>query len=381
VDFDLTPEQLAFRDAVVEFARSELQPHLRDRDEAEAFPRDLWSRCGDFGLPGLTVAPEHGGQGADPLTTVIALEALGYGCGDNGLIFSLGAHLWSCVTPIERFGTPEQKARYLPGLCDGRLIGVQAMTEPDSGSDAFALTTTVRDDGDTVVLNGTKTFITNAPFADVFVVFVSSDPSKGWSALSAYVVERDAPGLSISMPFQKMGLRTSPMGEVHFDDCRVPATNLLAREGAGMAVFNHSMDWERACILAGAVGTMQRQVEACVAYANQRQQGGQAIGKYQAVAHRIVDMKVRVEAARLLLYHTAWLKSQGRRSEMESSIVKLFLSESWVQSSLDQLQVHGAFGYMRESELERDVRDALAGRIYSGTSDIQRNMIARRLGL
>jgi alkylation response protein AidB-like acyl-CoA dehydrogenase len=381
VDFDLTTEQQAFRDAVVEFARTELQPHLRERDEAEAFPRELWSKCGKFGITGLPVAPEHGGQGADAVTTVIALEALGYGCDDNGLIFSIGAHLWSAVTPIERFGTPEQRERYLPGLCDGTLIGVQAMTEPDSGSDAFALTTTVRDEGDTVVLNGTKTFITNAPFADVFVVFVSSDPTKGWSALSAYVVDRDAPGVTVSMPFQKMGLRTSPMGEVHFDDCRIPASNLLAKVGAGMAVFNHSMDWERCCILAGAVGTMQRQVETCVAYANERQQGGQAIGKYQAVAHKIVDMKVRVEAARLLLYHTAWLKSQGRRSEMESSIVKLFLSESWVQSSLDQLSVHGAYGYMREAELERDVRDALAGRIYSGTSDIQRNMIARRLGL
>jgi alkylation response protein AidB-like acyl-CoA dehydrogenase len=381
VDFDLTPEQVAFRDAVVDFARTQLDPHVRERDEAEVFPRDLWTRCGEFGLPGLPVAPEYGGQGADPVTTVVALEALGYGCRDNGLIFSLGAHLWSAVTPIERFGTDEQKQRYLPGLCDGRLIGVQAMTEPDSGSDAFALTTSVRADGDSVVLNGTKTFITNAPVADVFVVFVTSDASKGWSALSAYVVERDTPGLSVSMPFEKMGLRTSPMAEVHFDECRIPAANLLAREGAGMAVFNHSMDWERCCILAGAVGTMQRQVETSVAYATERQQGGQAIGKYQAVAHRIVDMKVRLEAARLLLYRTAWLKGQGRRSEMESSIVKLFLSESWVQSSLDQLQIHGGLGYLRDAELERDVRDALAGRIYSGTSDIQRNMVARRLGL
>ncbi len=381
MDFGLTPEQEAFKAAVVEFARNELDPNLRERDEAEAFPRELWSRCGAFGLTGLPVAPEYGGQGADPVTTVIALEALGYGCRDNGLIFSLGAHLWSAVTPIERFGTPEQRQRYLPGLCDGSLIGVQAMTEPDSGSDAFALTTTGRDDGDGVVLNGTKTFITNAPVADVFVVFVTSDASKGWSALSAYVVDRDTPGVSVSMPFQKMGLRTSPMAEVHFDDCRIPTTSLLARVGAGMAVFNHSMDWERCCILAGAVGTMQRQVESCVAYATTREQGGQPIGKYQAVAHRIVDMKVRLEAARLLLYHTAWLKGQGRRSEMESSIVKLFLSESWVQSSLDQLQIHGGYGYLREAELERDVRDALAGRIYSGTSDIQRNMVARRLGL
>jgi alkylation response protein AidB-like acyl-CoA dehydrogenase len=381
VDFDLTAEQAAFRDAVVDFARTQLDPHLRERDEAEAFPRDLWTRCGEFGLTGLPVSPAYGGQGADPVTTVIALEALGYGCRDNGLIFSLGAHLWSAVTPIERFGTPEQCQRYLPGLCDGTLIGVQAMTEPDSGSDAFALTTLVRDEGDTVVLNGTKTFITNAPVADVFVVFVTSDPAKGWSSLSAFVVERDTPGLSVSLPFQKMGLRTSPMAEVHFEECRIPASNRLGREGAGMAVFNHSMDWERACILAGAVGTMQRQVESCVEYATSRQQGGQAIGKYQAVAHRIVDMKVRVEAARLLLYRTAWLKAQGRRSEMESSIVKLFLSESWVQSSLDQLQIHGGYGYLRDAELERDVRDALAGRIYSGTSEIQRNLVARRLGL
>jgi hypothetical protein len=381
MDFDLTEEQEQFRESVIAFARAELNDDLIGRDKTHTFPRDSWERCGRFGLLGLPVDPAYGGQGADPVTTVVGLEALGYGCRDNGLIFSLGAHLWSCVTPIARFGTDEQRQRWLPGLVDGSLVGVQGMTEPDSGSDAFALATTLEQQGDSLVLNGSKTYITNAPVADVFVVFATTDRSKGWGGLSAVLVDRDAAGLHIGEPFSKMGLHTSPMTELHFDDCTVPASNLLGRPGAGMMVFNHSMDWERSCILAASVGTMQRQLEESIQYARGRKQFGQSIGKFQSVANRIVDMKVRVDAARLLLYRMAWLKAKGRKADIEASIVKLFLSESWVQSSLDQLTIHGGYGYMTEAGLERDLRDALASRIYSGTSDIQRNLIARHLGL
>ncbi|MGH9053438.1 MAG: acyl-CoA dehydrogenase family protein [Acidimicrobiia bacterium] len=381
MDFEWTEEQRSFRQAVVEFAERELNKDLLQRDAEGTFHRETWRRCADFGIQGLPVPEEYGGQGADPLTTMLAMEALGYGCRDNGLIFSLNAHMWSCEIPILRFGSEEQRRRYLPGLCDGSLIGVQGMSEPASGSDAFSLSTLVRPTDEGYLLNGSKTFITNAPVADLFVVFASTDRSKGAFGISAFLLERDTPGLVVGQPFHKMGLRTSPMSELVLSDCRIPSDSLLGPAGAGMAIFNHSMDWERGCILAGSVGTMQRQLEQAVAYARERRQFGQPIGKFQAVAHRLVDMKVRLEAGRLLLYHLGWLKAQGKPTTTESAMVKLFLSESFVQSSLDAIQVHGGYGYMSESEIERDLRDAIAARIYSGTSEVQKNLIARGMGL
>ncbi len=382
MDFNLTEEQESFRESVIRFAQKELNQDLIDRDESHEFDREAWNRVATLGIHGLPVPEEYGGQAADPLTIVIAMEALGYGCRDNGLIFSINAHIWSAITPILRFGSVPQKQRYLPGLCDGSLIGVQGMSEPGAGSDAFGAmaTTAIRSDGGWI-LNGVKTWITNAPVADVFVVFAVSDSSKGWAGLSAFLVDRDAPGLSVGKPFKKMGLRTSPMSELVFDDCYLPEDSLLGKEGNGMMIFNHSMDWERSSILAHSVGTMQRQVEEAVAFAQQRVQFGQPIGKFQAVSHKIVDMKVRLEASRLLLYNLAWQKGQGRRTDIEAAITKLFLSESWVQSGLDAIQIHGAYGYMTESGIERDLRDAIAGRIYSGTSEIQKNLIAGQLGL
>lgn len=381
MDFDWTAEQVAYRNSVVEFARRHLNDDVMTGDAAMTFPAEAWKRCAEFGLQGLPVPIEYGGQGADPLAIALAMEALGYGCDDNGLIFSLNAQMWSCEAPLIRFGTEEQKQKYLPGLCDGSLIGVQGMTEPGSGSDAFSMTTTARLNGDDYVLNGAKTFITNAPVADIFVVFAVTDRSKGAFGLSAFLVDRRRAGLNIGSPFHKMGLRTSPMSELTFDDCSVPADSILGPPGAGMAIFNHSMTWERGLILASAVGTMQRQLETSIEYARQRHQFGKPIGKNQAVANRLVDMKVRLEAGRLLLYNLAWAMGKGRPAVMESAIVKLFLSESWVQSSLDTLTTHGGFGYMSEAEVERGLRDALGSRIYSGTSDIQRNLIARHLGL
>jgi alkylation response protein AidB-like acyl-CoA dehydrogenase len=380
VDFSWTEDQLAYRDELVRFAERELNDDVIERDAEGAFSPVAWKKCAEFGLQGLPVPEEHGGSGADPLTVVLAMEALGQGCRDNGLIFSLNAQMWSCEIPIVKFGTDGQKQRWLPRLCDGSAIGVQAMTEPGSGSDAFSLGTTARATDDGWVLNGSKTFISNAPVADVFVVFARTGP-EGSFGLSAFLVERDTPGLSTSAPFHKMGLRTSPMGEVAFDDCRIPADAILATPGAGMAVFNHSMDWERSGILASALGTMQRQLDRSIVYAKERRQFGQQIGKFQAVAHRVVDMKLRLETARLLVYQQAWRKAKGRPTPLDAALVKLYVSECFVQSSMDALQIHGAYGYMTESDIERDVRDALGGRIYSGTSDIQRNIVASHLGL
>jgi alkylation response protein AidB-like acyl-CoA dehydrogenase len=380
-DFSWTEEQERYRESVVLFAERELNFDLVRRDAAGEFSPEAWRKCADFGLQGLPVPEEFGGSDADPLTIVLAMEALGYGCLDNGLLFSLNAHMWSCEIPILRFGNEEQKRKYLPALCDGSLIGVQGMTEPGSGSDAFSLTTSAKRDGEDYIINGSKTFITNAPVAGLFVVFASTDPVQRFAGISAFLVERDYSGVTIGPPFEKMGLRTSPMSEIVFSDCRVPSSALLGSPGAGMAIFNSSMDWERSFILAPAIGTMQRQLDTCIAYARERRQFGQPIGSFQSVSNKIVDMKLRLDSARHAMWHLAWKRLSGKATPLESALVKLQVSEAFVASSLDQIQIHGGYGYMTETGLERDARDALASRIYSGTSEVQRSIAARKLGL
>jgi hypothetical protein len=381
LDFSLSAEQQELREAAIAFARRELDQGLAEREAAGAFSPEAWRACAKFGIQGLPVPAQLGGAGADILTTVLVMEALGYGCHDNGLIFSLNAQMWSLELPLVKFGSPAQQQAYLPGLISGDLIGVHAMTEPDSGSDAYAMRTRFERQGDGYLLNGTKLYITNAPVSDVVLVFAVDPAKPKVAAVSAFLVEKGTPGFTVTRGLDKMGLRTSPMGEVVLDDCYVPAGHRVGREGAGMAIFNSAMTWERSCILASALGVMRRQVEACAAYARQRTQFGQPIGKFQAVAGKIADMYLRLEAARLLVYQAAWLGQQGKPALAEAAAAKLFTSEAWVASSLDAIQVHGAYGYMRESGVERDLRDAVASTIYSGTSEIQRVILARMLGL
>jgi alkylation response protein AidB-like acyl-CoA dehydrogenase len=381
LDFSLSAEQQELKEAAVAFARGELDQGLAEREEAGAFSPEAWRACAKFGVQGLPVPAGLGGQGADILTTVLVMEALGYGCHDNGLIFSLNAQMWSLELPLVKFGSPAQQQAYLPGLISGDLIGVHAMTEPDSGSDAYAMRTRFERQGDGYLLSGTKLYITNAPVSDVVLVFAVDPGKPKVAAISAFLVEKGTPGFTVTRGLDKMGLRTSPMGEVVLDGCYVPAGHRVGREGAGMAIFNSAMTWERSCILASALGVMQRQVEACTAYARQRKQFGQPIGKFQAVAGKIADMYLRLEAARLLVYQAAWLGQQGKPALAEAAAAKLFTSEAWVASSLDAIQVHGAYGYLKESGVERDLRDAVASTIYSGTSEIQRVILARMLGL
>jgi len=309
------------------------------------------------------------------------LEVLGHGCTDNGLIFALNAQMWACEVPLVRFGSEDQKRRLLPALCDGSAIAAQAMTEPESGSDAFSLRTTARRRDGAYVLDGSKTFATNNPQADVLIVYASTEPALGFAGLSAFPIDRDTPGLTIGRPLEKMGLRTSPVSEIFLDNCEVPGENMLGHPGAGMAIFIMAMLWERSCILASAVGAMQRQLERCVDHALQRKQFGQPIGNFQAVSHTIAQMKVRRETARLLVYQMASLLERRKATAADAALAKLHVSECFVQSSLDALQIHGGYGYMSEYEFERGVRDAIDSRIHSGTSDMQRSIIARSLGL
>jgi hypothetical protein len=382
VDFSLSESQQALRDQIVRFARKELSPGAMERDEAQAFSRELWLKCGDMGLQGLPVPEEYGGAGADPLSTAIALEALGYGCDDGGLVFAICAHLLACVVPIWKHGSPEQKRNLLPGLCSGRVIAVNAMTEPESGSDAFSIKTRANLDGDGFVINGVKTFSSNGPVADLVLLYAVTDREKGYlGGVSAFLIEAGTPGFASGQTFKKMGLRTCQIGELVFDKVRVPASAVLGSVGGGGPIFNQSMEWERTCLVAAHLGTMERLLDKAVDYARTRKSAGQAIGRYQAVSHRIADMKVRLDAARLLTYRTATRLETSRAVGLDAAITKLFVSESLVETALDTVRVLGGYGVMSEYGVERALRDSIAGLLYSGTNDIQRNMIARWLGL
>jgi alkylation response protein AidB-like acyl-CoA dehydrogenase len=379
MDFSWSTEQLELRDNILDFARKELESDVGSADANGEFNLENWRKCADFGIHGLMLPETYGGLGCDPLTAILALETLGYACRDNGLLFSINAHMWTCSAPILAFGTDVQKNKYLPGLCDGSLIGGNAMTEPSAGSDAYQLRTTATPDGDSYVLNGSKTFITNAPIADLLVVFATVDRSLGKRGISAFIVEKDSPGLSINPKKNKLGIRTSPWADVFFDDCRIPSDNILGKVGSGTALFTHSMTWERGLILATAVGAMQRQLETCAAYTNSRKQFDEPISNFQLVQDKLVKMKLNVETARLLLYKLGWLRTEGKSGYLESALTKLHISESWVESSLNAVQIHGGYGYTTEFDAERELRDAIASRIYSGTSEIQKLIAASLL--
>lgn len=381
MDFSWTEEQLAFKKAVIKFAQKELNIGIIERDRSGEISLENWQKCAQFGIQGLPVPEEFGGSGADVLTVTLAMEGLGYGCRDNGLIFAINAQMWSVQLPMLTFGSEEQKQKYLPGLCSGDLIGAHGMTEPDSGSDAYSLRTRADKVDGGYLLNGTKMFVTNAPIADIAIVFATVDPSKGRSGITAFIVNKEMQGFSISRHLEKMGLRTSPMAEIVLQNCFVPEENRLGQIGGGTSIFTNSMGWERSSILGSQIGAMEYQLETSIRYARERRQFGQAIGKFQSVSNRIADMKVRLETARLLLYNVAWTKQQGKSAVLEAALAKLYLSECFVESSLDAIRIRGGYGYMTEFEVERDLRDAIGGIIYSGTSDIQRIIIARLSGL
>jgi alkylation response protein AidB-like acyl-CoA dehydrogenase len=381
MDFSIDQELLDFKESVMKFAERELNHDVIERERKGEFSRDGWRKCAEFGIQSLVVPDEYGGLGKDIFSCLLVMEGLGYSCKDGGLLFALASHILTCEIPILNYGTHEQKEKYLPALARGEIIGGHAMTEPDAGSDAFSLTTRAVKDGNKYILNGNKMFITNAPIADIMLVFARTGERKGFAGISAFIVEKDFPGYAAGRALEKMGLRTVPTGEIILSDCEVPERNRLGKEGQGAFIFNSEMEWERSCLFACHLGAMEAQLDACVEYAKVRNQFGSPIGKYQSISHKIADMKVRIELSRLMLHKVAWLKGQGQRAHLESAIAKLFLSESYVQSSLDAIQIHGGYGYMTEFEIERSLRDAVAGNIYSGTSEIQRNTIANWLGL
>lgn len=309
------------------------------------------------------------------------LESLGHGCRNGGLNFSVSTHIFSAGVPVHRFGSEELKQRYMGRICDGSAIGAHAITEPDAGSDAMSMTTTASADGDCFVIDGRKAFITNGPVADLFVVYARTDQGGDFRGITAFLVERGTKGFTVGPAVEKMGLRTSPFCELTFDGCRVPKRNVVGRVGSGFFILEHVMAWEILCLFVIAVGEMQHRLERCLAHARTRTQFGQPIGSFGAVADKLVESKIGIETSRKWLYETAERFTGRKNVTMDLAIAKLLTSEANVTSALAAIQLFGGRGYVTEYGLEQDLRDAVAGTIYSGTSEMQRRRIATLLGL
>jgi alkylation response protein AidB-like acyl-CoA dehydrogenase len=361
---------------------AEPSSQLQQRDERCEFFGEGWQRCADHGILGLLVDPIYGGSGSDLVTTLLTLEGLGHGTLDNGLTFALSSQIFTIQRTLQRFGSPDQQQQWLPKLISGRAFGSFCMTEPLSGSDAFSMSTTATRSGpDGYLLSGTKAHVTLGPIADVFLVFAVTNPSAGRWGISAFLVPRDAVGVEPSPNQPKMGVRTTPFGEVSFDNVFVTNDQRVGPEGSGASMFSAILDEERAFLFIGQLGATQRVLELTVDRARSRKQSGKPIGDYQAISHRISTMKLQHETARLLLYKCAMLAVNGKAMTTEAALTKLHISEIAAESALSALRVHGATGYLSDTGIERELRDACGGLVYSGTSDIQRNIVARLLGL
>lgn len=382
MDFSISEEQKALKSKIIKFAQTELNYDVISRDINQTFSRELWKKCAENGVQGLPASKKYGGGEVDALTCAMGLEALGYGCKDGGLVFSICAHILACIVPISKHGTDEQKKRYLPGLCDGSLIGMHAITEPEAGSDPFAMKTLAVPDGSGWRINGTKAFVSNGPIGDIAIIFAMTDKTKGFhGGATAFILEKGMPGFSHTNKFEKLGLRTAHVSELKIDNVYVPESCVLGTIGGSASIFATAMDWERILLVASHVGTMDRLLETSVNYARKRHQFGQAIGKFQGISHKIADMKVQLEAARLLTYAAAWRLDNTRSAALDAAVTKLFVSESLVKAALDTVQIHGGYGFLAEYEVERALRDSIGSTIYSGTSEMQKNIIARWLGL
>jgi alkylation response protein AidB-like acyl-CoA dehydrogenase len=380
MNFGWNEDQVALRSAAAEFGARVLTEGIVDRDRNSIFSPELWSACADFGLTGLIIPEAWSGLGHDMLTAVAILEGVGLGALDNGMVFSAVAHAASVAGPIVDYGTKEQQDEWLPRLANGSVIGAAAITEPGTGSNSLGMTTAARQDGEHWVLDGSKTFITNAPVADLFLAYART--GKGSMAgLSCFLVPAETKGLSVGKPIEKMGLRTSPMAEVFFDDCRVPGSALLGSVGSGSMIFNLTMDVERLLVMAPAIGVMERLLDRCVAHARERNIGSGPIGAHQAVSHPIANMELDLETSRLALYRAAWRTENHGTITRESALAKLAVSEAYIRCCRTAMQVFGGYGYTVEYGLERELRDALATTLYVGTSEIQRNLIAGLRGI
>ncbi len=381
MDFNFTQEQIMFRDSVRKFAEIEMAPGVAEREDSGGFGEkswDAWKKMSEFGLVGLSIPSEYGGGEADALTTVIALEAFARGSRDLSMCVVWGSHLLLTAMPIVELGTVLQKEKYLAKMATGEWMGAFALTEPEAGSDATSLKTTAVKKGNTYVLNGSKTFISNAPIADVFLVFATIDPSLKAKGITIFIVGKNSPGVSLGKPLKKYDGDGSPTGEIFFEDCVVPAENLLGREGEGFSALLMSLGWERIAF-APSIGLMEANLNLCIEYSKERKQFGKPIGKYQLVQAMLAEMKMDLDASRYLVYHLAWMKDNQQFIGLDAAIAKTFVTEAAERSASKAVQIFGGYGCMREYEVGRSLWFSKIATIGGGTSQIQRTIIGRLL--
>ncbi|SIR35895.1 butyryl-CoA dehydrogenase [Peribacillus simplex] len=375
MQFKLTEEHEMIRKMVRDFAQNEVAPTAAERDEEERFDREIFDKMAELGLTGIPWPEEYGGIGSDYLAYCIAIEELSRVCASTGV--TLSAHTSLAGWPIYKFGSEEQKQKYLRPMAQGEKIGAYGLTEPGSGSDAGGMRTTAKLVGDEYVISGSKIFITNGGIADTYVVFALTDPESKQKGTSAFIIEKDFPGFSVGKKEKKLGIRSSPTTEIIFDECRVPKENLLGKEGEGFKIAMMTLDGGRNGIAAQAVGIAQGALDAAVGYAKERVQFGKPISAQQGIGFKLADMATGVEASRLLTYQAAWLESVGLPYGKESAMSKLFAGDTAMKVTTEAVQVFGGYGYTKDYPVERYMRDAKITQIYEGTQEIQKLVISR----
>ncbi|WP_462410206.1 acyl-CoA dehydrogenase [Neobacillus sp. Marseille-QA0830] len=377
MNFKLSEEHEMIRKMVRDFARNEVAPTAAERDEEERFDRDLFDKMASLGLTGIPWPEEYGGIGSDYLAYCIAVEELSRI--DSSIGVTLSAHTSLASWPIYKFGTEEQKQKYLRPLAEGTKMGAYGLTEPGSGSDAGGMRTTARLEGGHYIINGSKIFITNGGEAEIYVVFALTDPSSRQKGTTAFIIEKDFPGFSVGKKEKKLGIRSSPTTELIFEDCQVPVENRLGAEGDGFKIAMMTLDGGRNGIAAQAVGIAQGALDAAVDYAKERHQFGKPIAANQGISFKLADMATSIEAARLLTYQAAWLESNGLPYGKESAMSKLFAGDAAMKVTTEAVQIFGGYGYTKDYPVERFMRDAKITQIYEGTQEIQRLVISRML--
>jgi len=380
MEFGFTEEQLMFRDSVYKYAKKEITPLVEEADLKSEFSMEVWRKLGAMGLLGLPFPEELGGSGANVVTCCLSGEALGHAGVDQGHLLALGAHTYLCMDTIYKHGTPAQLKKYIPNLASGEWIGCMGLTEPGAGSDAASITTSAVKKGDKWILNGSKTFITNAPVSNVCVIYATIDKKLKHNGITAFIVERGFPGFSTSVPFHKMGVRASATSEVILDNCEVPEENLLGEVGKGFEYTVETLSWDRSSLLSPFVGGMQLAIEACTKYSQERVQFGKPINSFQAIQHKLADLKIIQEAAKMAVYRVAHDKDSGKPlNHMHTSIAKAIVGDWGMKAASDAVQIFGGYGYIHEYPIEHFLRDAKLGQIGGGTSEMQRFIISRIL--
>jgi alkylation response protein AidB-like acyl-CoA dehydrogenase len=383
MDFAISREQQALHDQAAAFGRRAVLPSVLVRDRDESWDNEIWKQLGEQGLLGAPFPEEYGGSGLSAFETCLAMEGFGYGSLDGGVALALGASTILAGVPIWKLGTEAQRSRYLPKMCSGEWMGAFCLSEPGSGSDAASMKTSAVKKGDKYILNGTKMWITNGPLAHHFIVTAVTEPEAKAFGISTFIVDRDCPGFAVGQHIDKMGMNTSKTSEIVFTDCEVPEEALLGDINSGfVGTAKLILGWERSTMLSPALGGQRANMEACIRYANEREQFGKPIAKFAAIRQMIADMKVRYEIGRGLIHRVAWQLDQSRDGGddpplVDAALAKLQVSEAAIKTARDAIQVLGGVGYTREFHVERALRDALLITIGGGTSEIQRSIVAR----